>query len=127
MADKSDGRDAPCLAAERRHLASDRSRPSRRELIKRVGLTAGVLAGSALIGTRPLGSRRLRRGDLVGARARSATTALRDRADAELAELAIAKQKDGEPEPTAGAARAPRDRRDGRHEALHLAAATSWS
>ena len=107
MAEKSDGRDAPTSppnaasaggrAPER---ASDRSRPSRRELIKRVGMSAGVLAGSALIG------KGLWDQGGFGASTSSAARQvrdyrLRDRGEPELAQLAVAKQKAGEPEPTA--------------------------
>lgn len=69
-------------------------RPSRREIIKRVGLTAGVLAGAAAIGfgRRDLGGF----GQSTGVGARQVRDyRLRDR-DAEHAELAIAKTKDGE-------------------------------
>ena len=103
MAEKSDGRDAatptPNAASAAEH-ASDRSRPSRRELIKRVGLSAGVLAGSALIG------KGLWDQGGFGASTSSAARQvrdyrLRDRGEPEFAQLAIAKQKEGEPEPTA--------------------------
>jgi uncharacterized protein (DUF362 family) len=99
MADKSDRRDAPA-SPPNAEVASDRTRPSRRELIKRVGLSAGVLAGSALIG------KGLWDQGGFGASTSSAARQvrdyrLRDRPDADVAQLAIAKQKEGEPDPTA--------------------------
>ncbi len=103
MAEKSDGKGAPTSppnAASAPERASDQSRPSRRELIKRVGMSAGVLAGSALIG------KGLWDQGGFGASTSSAARQvrdyrLRDREGADLAQLAIAKQKEGEPEPTA--------------------------
>jgi len=74
-------------------------RPSRREIVKRIGMSAGVLAASAALGKLTW--------DHGGFGAASSTAArqvrdyrLKDRAP-DFAELAIAKQKEGEPEPTA--------------------------
>jgi uncharacterized protein (DUF362 family) len=77
-------------------------RPSRREIIKRIGVSAGVLAASAAIGklTWDHGG--------FGAASSSAARQVRDyrmapgpQRDAEHAELAIARQREGDPEPTA--------------------------
>jgi uncharacterized protein (DUF362 family) len=77
-----------------------REGPSRREILKRVGLAAGVLTGSALLGRAVW--------DQGGFGAASSSAArqvrdyrLKDRPADTTAELAIAKQKTGEPEPTA--------------------------
>ena len=75
------------------------ARPSRRELIKRVGLSAGVLAGSALLGRAVWDQGGFGAASSAGAR-QVRDYRLEDR-PADLAELAIAKQKVGEPEPTA--------------------------
>jgi uncharacterized protein (DUF362 family) len=71
-------------------------RPSRREMIKRVGLASGVLAGSAVLGRAVW--------DQGGFGAATSTGAqqvrdyrLRDRPEGDLAELAIAKARAGEP------------------------------
>ena len=99
MADNSDGRDKP-VSPPNAGIAPDVARPSRRELITRVGMSAGVLAGSALIG------KGLWDQGGFGASTSSAARQvrdyrLRDRVDGDLAQLAIARQKEGEPEPTA--------------------------
>ncbi|MEA2749357.1 MAG: hypothetical protein QOI41_3500, partial [Myxococcales bacterium] len=78
------------------------ARPSRREIVKRIGMSAGVLAASAALGklTWDHGG--------FGAASSTAARQVRDYRMApgqnrpeQLAELAIAKQKEGEPEPTA--------------------------
>ena len=75
------------------------ARPSRRELIKRVGLATGVLAGSALLG------RAVWDQGGFGAASSSAVRQVRDYRlkdrPADVAELAIARQHAGEPEPSA--------------------------
>ncbi len=95
-----DGDDRPDPAAAAEPPSPDFARPSRRDLIKRVGLSAGVLAGSALIGRAVW--------DQGGFGAASSSMArqvrdyrLKDRAAAELAELAIARQRPDDPEPSA--------------------------
>ncbi len=78
-----------------------RERPSRRDIIKRVGLATGVLAGSALIGRAVW--------DQGGFGASSSSAArqvrdyrLKDRPQSgDFAELAIGRQKEGEPAPSA--------------------------
>jgi uncharacterized protein (DUF362 family) len=78
------------------------ARPSRREIVKRIGMSAGVLAASAAIGKLTW--------DHGGFGAASSTAdrqvrdyRLKDRSNTELAELAIAKARgaEGDPEPTA--------------------------
>ena len=95
-----DGDDRPDPATAAPPPSLDFARPSRRDLIKRVGLSAGVLAGSALIGRAVW--------DQGGFGAASSSMArqvrdyrLKDRAAAELAELAIARQRPDDPEPSA--------------------------
>ena len=95
-----DGDDRPGPATAAEPPSPDFARPSRRDLIKRVGLSAGVLAGSALIGRAVW--------DQGGFGVASSSVArqvrdyrLKDRAAAELAELAIARQRPGDPEPSA--------------------------
>ncbi len=95
-----DGDDRPDPATAAEPPSPDFARPSRRDLIKRVGLSAGVLAGSALIGRAVW--------DQGGFGAASSSMArqvrdyrLKDRAAAELAELAIARQRPDDPEPSA--------------------------
>jgi uncharacterized protein (DUF362 family) len=105
MAAKFDAPDAPPPGASSpppRELSPMFARPSRREIVKRIGLSAGVLAASAALGklTWDHGG--------FGAASSTAARQVRDyrmapgpQRDAELAELAIARQKEGEPEPTA--------------------------
>ncbi len=95
-----DGDDRPDPATAAEPPSPDFARPSRRDLIKRVGLSAGVLAGSALIGRAVW--------DQGGFGAASSSMArqvrdyrFKDRAAAELAELAIARQRPDDPEPSA--------------------------
>jgi uncharacterized protein (DUF362 family) len=98
-----DGKDqgAPAPSAGVLPVSPMFERPTRRELIKRVGLSAGVLAGAALVGRVAW--------DQGGFGAASSTAArqvrdyrLKDRSP-DVAELAIARQKPGELEPTAEA------------------------
>src|SRR6478736_6297383 len=75
-------------------------RPSRREMIKRVGVAAGVLGASAALG------RAVWDQGGFGAASSSAARQVRDyrtreRPEADVAQLAIAKQKQGEPDPSA--------------------------
>lgn len=75
------------------------ARPSRRELIQRVGLSAGVLAGSALVGRAVWDRGGFGAASSAGVR-QVRDYRLSDR-PADVAELAIAKPKAGEPDPTA--------------------------
>ena len=105
MAAKPDDQEAPprgSSAPPLRELSPMFARPSRREIVKRIGLSAGVLAASAALGklTWDHGG--------FGAASSTAARQVRDyrmapgpQRDAELAELAIARQKEGDPEPTA--------------------------
>ncbi len=105
MAAKPDDQKAPprgLSSPPPRELSSMFARPSRREIVKRIGVSAGVLAASAALGklTWDHGG--------FGAASSTAARQVRDyrmapgpQRDAELAELAIAKQKEGDPEPTA--------------------------
>jgi uncharacterized protein (DUF362 family) len=102
MAAKSDDQDTPPPGASSpppRELSPMFARPSRREIVKRIGLSAGVLAASAALGklTWDHGG--------FGAASSTAARQVRDYRIApgpnrpeQLAELAIAKQKEGEPE-----------------------------
>ena len=105
MAAKPDDQEAPPRGTSSpplRELSPMFARPSRREIVKRIGVSAGVLAASAALGklTWDHGG--------FGAASSTAARQVRDyrmapgpQRDAELAELAIAKQKEGDPEPTA--------------------------
>src|SRR5262249_21587721 len=74
-------------------------RPSRREMVKRLGTAAGVLAGSAILGRLAWDQGGFAAAAPPAARQVRASR-LKDR-PADLAELAIAKSKAGEPEPSA--------------------------
>ena len=105
MAAKPDDQKAPPRGSSTpppRELSPMFAWPSRREIVKRIGVSAGVLAASAALGklTWDHGG--------FGAASSTAARQVRDyrmapgpQRDAELAELAIAKQKEGDPEPTA--------------------------
>lgn len=102
MSAEADGDDAPekkegAGPARSASPASPRiERPSRREILKRVGAAAGVLVGSAALAR--LAYDRGGFGVAAGQGARQVRDyRLVDRAAAELAELAIAKTKAGEP------------------------------
>jgi uncharacterized protein (DUF362 family) len=102
MAAKSDDQEGPPRTASSpppRELSPMFARPSRREIVKRIGMSAGVLAASAALGklTWDHGG--------FGAASSTAARQVRDyrmapgpQRDAELAELAIARQKQGDPE-----------------------------
>ncbi len=106
MAGKSDAPDAPPRGASSPApselspaFAAHGARPSRREIVKRIGLSAGVLAASAALGklTWDHGG--------FGAASSTAARQVRDyrmapgaQRPGDLAELAIARQKEGEPE-----------------------------
>ncbi len=96
-----DGDDRPDPATAAEPPSPDFARPSRRDLIKRVGLSAGILAGSALIG-RAVWDHQGGFGAASSSMARQVRDyRLKDRAAAELAELAIARQRPDDPEPSA--------------------------
>ena len=99
MTAKSDGKGEADTVAELETRSPMFSRPSRREIIKRIGMTAGVLAGSAALG------RAVWDQGGFGAASSSAARQVRDYRlkdrPADVAELAIAKQRQGEPEPSA--------------------------
>lgn len=104
MTASSDGKDPPKTSEPGRVVVPVSpmfERPSRRDMLKRVGMAAGVLGASSLLG------RAVWDQGGFGAATSSATRQVRDyrRADgnafAEHAELAIARQKAGEPEPSA--------------------------
>ena len=86
---------------ERPDVSPMHSRPSRREIIKRLGLATGVLAGSSLLG------RALWDQGGFGAASSTAARQVRDyrlgdaQRAGDVAELAIAKPKEGEPTPSA--------------------------
>ncbi len=96
-AENRPGSETPCVPSE--SLSQKLTNPSRRELIKRVGLSASVLAASALVG------RAVWDQGGFGAATSSAARQVRDyrlaSSAADFAELAIAKPKPGDPEPTA--------------------------
>jgi uncharacterized protein (DUF362 family) len=95
-----DGDDRPgAPAAPAPEVSPMFERPSRREIVKRVGMAAGVLAGSALLG------RGVWDKGGFGAASSSAARQVRDYRltdrPTDVAELAIAKQRPGEPDPSA--------------------------
>jgi uncharacterized protein (DUF362 family) len=94
MSDDKDGSDRPGEPTTGAPVSPMFERPSRRDLLKRVGLTAGVLGGAALLGRGVWDRGGF--GVAAGQGARQVRDyRLRDRAP-DVAELAIAKTKSGE-------------------------------
>lgn len=97
MSEPKDGTDRPAAGSA---VSPMFARPTRREMLKRVGTTAGVLGGAALLGRVTWDRGGFGAANATGSR-QVRDYRLHDR-DVEHAELAIAKAKDGE-KPTAEA------------------------
>ncbi len=104
MAAKSDDQGAPPSGAPPREVSLMFERPSRREIVKRIGMSAGVLAASAALGKLTWDHGGFGAASSSGARqVRDYRMAPDPHRHEELAELAIAKSRgvEGDPEPTA--------------------------